>query len=96
MLLTFDVQTTKTENYIVLEGVLMKSRDVASSRDIQLICAEFSSIRVKTQADWMYVVPNGRVVVPIGRYVIPAGKVIIIVSPGRLSLVSTGRVLSPG
>ncbi|GJU17169.1 putative reverse transcriptase domain, reverse transcriptase zinc-binding domain protein [Tanacetum coccineum] len=26
----------------------------------------------------------------------PAGKVIIIVSPGRLSLVPTGRVLSPG
>ncbi|GJT05344.1 hypothetical protein Tco_0839806 [Tanacetum coccineum] len=29
-------------------------------------------------------------------YVVPAGKVIIIVSPGRLSLVPTGRVLSPG
>ncbi|GJR67120.1 hypothetical protein Tco_0013185 [Tanacetum coccineum] len=93
------------------EGVLMKSRDAASSRDIQLICAKFSSIQVKTQADWMllqssyfnpqvstsrYVVPTGRVVVPTGRYVVPAGKVIIIVSPGRLSLVPTGRVLSPG
>ncbi|GKC11102.1 hypothetical protein Tco_1007884 [Tanacetum coccineum] len=44
----------------------------------------------------MYVVPTGRVVVPTGRYVVPAGKVIIIVSPGRLSLVPTGRVLSPG
>ncbi|GJU54350.1 hypothetical protein Tco_1228064 [Tanacetum coccineum] len=43
-----------------------------------------------------YVVPTGRVVVPTGRYVVPAGKVIIIVSPGRLSLVPTGRVLSPG
>ncbi|GJW16214.1 hypothetical protein Tco_0020347, partial [Tanacetum coccineum] len=42
-----------------------------------------------------YVVPTGRVVVPTGRYVVPAGKVIIIVSPGRLSLVPTGRVLSP-
>ncbi|GKE13384.1 hypothetical protein Tco_1416935 [Tanacetum coccineum] len=42
-----------------------------------------------------YVVPTGRVVVPAGRYVVPAGKVII-VSPGRLSLVPTGRVLSPG
>ncbi|GJR62230.1 putative ribonuclease H-like domain-containing protein [Tanacetum coccineum] len=41
-------------------------------------------------------VPTGRVVVPTGRYVVPAGKVIIIVSPGRLSLVPTGRVLSPG
>ncbi|GKD37439.1 hypothetical protein Tco_1257646, partial [Tanacetum coccineum] len=78
------------------EGVLMKNHDAAFSRDIQLICAKFSSIQVKTQADWMYVVPTGRVVVPTGRYVVPAGKVIIIVSPGRLSLVPTGRVLSPG
>ncbi|GJY72481.1 putative ribonuclease H-like domain-containing protein [Tanacetum coccineum] len=44
----------------------------------------------------MYVVPTGRVVVPTGRYKVPAGKVIIIVSTGRLSLVPTGRVLSPG
>ncbi|GJZ59341.1 hypothetical protein Tco_0615157 [Tanacetum coccineum] len=44
----------------------------------------------------VYVVPTGRVVVPTGRYIVPAGKVIIIVSPGRLSLVPTGRVLSPG
>ncbi|GJV76185.1 putative ribonuclease H-like domain-containing protein, partial [Tanacetum coccineum] len=42
-----------------------------------------------------YIVPTGRVVVPTGRYVVPASKVIIIVSPGRLSLVSTSRVLSP-
>ncbi|GKC77145.1 hypothetical protein Tco_1127919 [Tanacetum coccineum] len=102
LLLTFDVQ--------FLEGVLMKNKD-AAFRDIQMICAEFSSVRVKTQVDWMllqssyfnpqvstsrYVVPTGRVVVPTGRYVVPAGKVIIIVSPGRLSLVPTGRVLSPG
>ncbi|GKC31541.1 hypothetical protein Tco_1038835, partial [Tanacetum coccineum] len=40
-----------------------------------------------------YVVPTGRVVVPTGRYVVPAGKVIIIVSPGRLNLVPTGRIL---
>ncbi|GJV51024.1 hypothetical protein Tco_1446765 [Tanacetum coccineum] len=62
------------------------------------ICAEVSCVQVKTQADWMllYVVPTGRVVVPTGRYVVPAGKVIIIVSPGRLSLVPTGRILSPG
>ncbi|GJW95107.1 putative ribonuclease H-like domain-containing protein [Tanacetum coccineum] len=44
----------------------------------------------------LYVVPTGRVVVPTGRYVVPAGKVIIIVSPGRLSLVPTSRILSPG
>ncbi|GJY99087.1 ribonuclease H-like domain-containing protein [Tanacetum coccineum] len=43
-----------------------------------------------------YVVPTGRVVVPTGRYIVFAGKVIIIVSTGRLSLVPTGRVLSPG
>ncbi|GJZ65318.1 hypothetical protein Tco_0622014 [Tanacetum coccineum] len=43
-----------------------------------------------------YVVPTGRVVVPTSRYVVPASKIIIIVSPGRLSLVPTGRVLSPG
>ncbi|GJZ86062.1 hypothetical protein Tco_0657672 [Tanacetum coccineum] len=45
--------------------------------------------------DW-YVVPTGRVVVPTGRYVVPAGKVIIIVSPSRLNLVPTSRILSPG
>ncbi|GJV36765.1 hypothetical protein Tco_1409242 [Tanacetum coccineum] len=43
-----------------------------------------------------YVVPTGRVVVPAGRYIVPAGKVILIVSTGRLSLVPTGRILSPG
>ncbi|GKG22762.1 hypothetical protein Tco_0388065, partial [Tanacetum coccineum] len=43
-----------------------------------------------------YVVPTGRVVVPTGKYIVPAGKIIIIVSHGRLSLVPTGRVLSPG
>ncbi|GKC15774.1 hypothetical protein Tco_1012556 [Tanacetum coccineum] len=43
-----------------------------------------------------YVVPTGRVVVLTDRYVVPAGKVIIIVSTGRLSLVPTGRILSPG
>nr|GEZ45194.1 putative reverse transcriptase domain-containing protein [Tanacetum cinerariifolium] len=41
-----------------------------------------------------YVVPTGRVVVPTGRYVVLAGNVII-VSSGRLSLIPTGRVLSP-
>ncbi|GKD23635.1 hypothetical protein Tco_1225338, partial [Tanacetum coccineum] len=41
-------------------------------------------------------VPTGREIVPTGRYAVPAGKVIIIVSLGRLSLVPTGRVLSPG
>ncbi|GJZ87128.1 hypothetical protein Tco_0658738 [Tanacetum coccineum] len=81
--------------------------DVAYYRDIQLICAEFfkyssqDSSKLDVAAKFIfqssrYVVPTGRVVVPTGRYVVPAGKVIIIVSPGRLSLVPTGRVLSPG
>ncbi|GJW32291.1 hypothetical protein Tco_0052323 [Tanacetum coccineum] len=74
-------KATKTANYMVLEGVLMKNKDAASSRDIQLICSEFSSIQVKTQADWMYVVPTGRVIVPTGRYVVPTGRVL---SPGRV------------
>ncbi|GJY51559.1 hypothetical protein Tco_0442406 [Tanacetum coccineum] len=76
---------------LFLEGVLMINKDDAFSRDIQLICAD---CRFDVAAK--YVVPTGRVVVPTGRYVVPAGKVIIIVSPGRLSLVPTGRVLSPG
>nr|GEU44481.1 hypothetical protein [Tanacetum cinerariifolium] len=71
-----------------------KHVDAAFSRDIPLICADFSSIQVKTQSS-RYVVPTGRVVVPTGRYVVPAGNVII-VSSGRLSLIPTGRVLSPG
>nr|GEW32328.1 hypothetical protein [Tanacetum cinerariifolium] len=41
-----------------------------------------------------YVVPTGRAVVPTGRYVVPAGNVIV-VSTGRLSVIPTGRVLSP-
>nr|GEV20559.1 putative ribonuclease H-like domain-containing protein [Tanacetum cinerariifolium] len=40
--------------------------DAPFSRDISLICADFSSILVKTQSSW-YVVPTGRVVVPTGR-----------------------------
>ncbi|GJW68286.1 hypothetical protein Tco_0122710 [Tanacetum coccineum] len=92
-------QTATAE--VVLKSVAGSSFPAASSTllpfDVQ-ICAEVSCVQVKTQADWMllYVVPTGRVVVPTSRYVVPAGKVIIIVSPGRLSLVPTGRILSPG
>ncbi|GKA89516.1 retrovirus-related pol polyprotein from transposon TNT 1-94 [Tanacetum coccineum] len=60
---------------------------------------DYASIRftVRLEAgNRVYVVPTGRVVVPTGRYVVPAGKVIIIVSPGRLSLVPTGRIFSLG
>nr|GEW53035.1 putative ribonuclease H-like domain-containing protein [Tanacetum cinerariifolium] len=40
--------------------------DAAFSRDIPLICADFSSILVETQSS-RYVAPTGRVVVPTGR-----------------------------
>nr|GEW23684.1 zinc finger, CCHC-type [Tanacetum cinerariifolium] len=63
--------------------------DVVFSRDILMICADFSSIQVKTQSS-RYVVPTGRVVVPTGRYVVPAGNVIV-VSTGRLSVIPTGH-----
>ncbi|GKE14678.1 hypothetical protein Tco_1422255 [Tanacetum coccineum] len=53
------------------------------------------AIGIVLASSLMYVVPTGRVVVPTSRYVVPAGKVIIIVSPGRLNLVPTGRILSP-
>ncbi|GJV13743.1 hypothetical protein Tco_1355284 [Tanacetum coccineum] len=92
-------QTATAE--VVPKSVAGSSFPAASSTllpfDVQ-ICAEVSCVQVKTQADWMllYVVPTGRVVVPTGRYVVPAGKVIIIVSPSRLNLVPTGRILSPG
>nr|GEU65059.1 ribonuclease H-like domain-containing protein [Tanacetum cinerariifolium] len=68
--------------------------DAVYSRDILRICADFSSILVKTQS-LRYVVLTGRVVVPAGRYVVSAVN-IIIVSSGRLSLIPTGRVLTPG
>ncbi|GKC40044.1 hypothetical protein Tco_1052428, partial [Tanacetum coccineum] len=44
-------------------------------------------------------VPPGSIPVPTGCIQIPsvpAGKVIIIVSPGRINLVPTSRILSPG
>ncbi|GJW08395.1 hypothetical protein Tco_1570818 [Tanacetum coccineum] len=81
MLLTFDVQDQQGYEDSKLYGQDSTRLDVAAK-------FIFQSSR--------YVVPTGRVVVPTGRYVVPAGKVIIIVSPGRLSLVPTGRVLSPG
>nr|GEX69869.1 ribonuclease H-like domain-containing protein [Tanacetum cinerariifolium] len=52
---------------------LIHHEDAAFSRDIPLICTDFSSILVKTQSS-RYVVPTGRVVVPTGRYVVPAVK----------------------
>nr|GEX80231.1 hypothetical protein [Tanacetum cinerariifolium] len=68
-----------------LAAAQFKHADVALSRDIPLICADFSSILVMPQSS-RYIVPTGRVVVPTGRYVVPAGNVIV---------VSTGRVLCP-
>ncbi|GJR11474.1 putative ribonuclease H-like domain-containing protein, partial [Tanacetum coccineum] len=60
-------KATKTENYIVLEGVLMKNKDVASSRDIQLICAEFCSKFI------LYVA--AKFIFQSSRYVVPTGRV---------------------
>ncbi|GJU46710.1 hypothetical protein Tco_1203976 [Tanacetum coccineum] len=57
------------------------------------ICAEVSCVQDKTQADWM--LPS-KFIFQSSMYIVPAGKVILIVSTGRLSLVPTGRVLSPG
>ncbi|GJZ39667.1 hypothetical protein Tco_0586230, partial [Tanacetum coccineum] len=56
----------------------------------------FSLKSIITKSTGSLIVSTGKVVVPTGRYVVPVGKVIIIVSTGRLSLVPTGKVLSPG
>ncbi|GJY41205.1 ribonuclease H-like domain-containing protein [Tanacetum coccineum] len=80
---------------VLLQVIKAKDLELGTRRKLRLRMnfvktLDFHSLKT------MYVVPTGRVVVPTGRYVVPAGKVIIIVSPGRLSLVPTGRVLSPG
>ncbi|GJZ88139.1 hypothetical protein Tco_0659921 [Tanacetum coccineum] len=82
------------------------SRFPAASSTIKDMCRSFmcssqDSSRLDVAVKFIfqssrYVVPTGGVVVPTGRYKVPVGKVIIIVSTGRLSLVPTGRVLSPG
>ncbi|GJZ33382.1 hypothetical protein Tco_0578818 [Tanacetum coccineum] len=72
---------------------------VRSNYEFQLtyeICFSIKRDRTPNHNRHRYVVPTGRVVVPAGRYIVHAGKVILIVSTGRLSLVPTGRVLSPG
>ncbi|GJR38778.1 hypothetical protein Tco_1214462 [Tanacetum coccineum] len=73
----------------------------AMKTNLSFMCSSQDSSRLDVAVKFIfqssrYVVPTGRVVVPTGRYVVPAGKVIIIVSPGRLNLVPTGRILSPG
>ncbi|GJR96187.1 hypothetical protein Tco_0268361 [Tanacetum coccineum] len=88
-LLPFDVQS--------LEGVCLQNTDMCRS----FMCSTQDSSRLDVAVKFIflssrYVVPTGRVVVPTGGYVVPAGKVIIIVSPGRLSLVPSGRILSHG
>ncbi|GJU59377.1 JmjC domain-containing protein [Tanacetum coccineum] len=90
-------QTATAE--VVPKSVAGSSFPVASS--IRFMCSSQDSSRLDVAVKFIfqssrYVVPTGRVVVPTGRYVVPAGKVIIIVSPGRLNLVPTGRILSPG
>ncbi|GJX30630.1 hypothetical protein Tco_0238709 [Tanacetum coccineum] len=81
-------------NYRELNKLTVKNRYPLPRIDDLFDQLQGSSVYSKI--DLRYVVPTGRVVVPTGRYIVPAGKVIIIVSTGRLSLVPTGRVLSPG
>ncbi|GKA94240.1 hypothetical protein Tco_0816226 [Tanacetum coccineum] len=90
------VSLCHVEKFVYLTfGVLLE--DDNSEVDDQASLAVSSKLRNKDDKDIKkYVVPTGRVVVPAGRYIVPAGKVILIVSTGRLSLVPTGRVLSPG
>ncbi|GKE69175.1 hypothetical protein Tco_1527247 [Tanacetum coccineum] len=81
----------------LLKVFVCRNKDMCRS----FMCSSQDSSRLDVAVKFIfqssrYVVPTGRVVVPTGRYVVPAGKVIIIVSPGRLSLVPTGRILSPG
>ncbi|GJS82787.1 hypothetical protein Tco_0749328 [Tanacetum coccineum] len=70
--------------------MLIRNTDMCRS----FMCSSQDSSRLDVAVK--YVVPTGRVVIPNGIYVVPAGKVIIIVSPGRLNRVPTGRILSPG
>ncbi|GJS60075.1 hypothetical protein Tco_0654859 [Tanacetum coccineum] len=83
--------------WIVLRGEPTEYEVGKLARDFkgQDVISNSHGIFEATERQW-YIVPTGRVVVPTGRYIVPAGKVIIIVSTGRLSLVPTGRVLSPG
>ncbi|GJW95206.1 hypothetical protein Tco_0174878 [Tanacetum coccineum] len=79
----------------------LKKQISDSKRPKKFVCSSQDSSRLDVAVKFIfqssrYVVPTGRVVVPTGRYVVPAGKVIIIVSPSRLNLVPTGRILSPG
>ncbi|GJW64502.1 hypothetical protein Tco_0116386 [Tanacetum coccineum] len=79
------------------DGFVCRNTDTCRS----FMCSSQDSSRLNVAVKFIsqssrYVVPTGRVVVPTSRYVVPAGKVIIIVSPGRLNLVPTGRILSPG
>nr|GEV34183.1 retrovirus-related Pol polyprotein from transposon TNT 1-94 [Tanacetum cinerariifolium] len=71
-----------------------KKRD-ATAEKITLLLKLSSNCQSKSYDSYAkYVVSTSRVVVPTGRYVVPAGNVIV-VSTGRLSVIPTGRVLSP-
>ncbi|GJU78928.1 hypothetical protein Tco_1275998 [Tanacetum coccineum] len=89
-----DVEMTKAqqgnENVEITQEQVIEVAKVTTTDDPKE--TEKSFLYLTFQFSMRYVVPTGRVVVPTGRYVVPAGKVIIIVSPGRLSLVPTGRV----
>ncbi|GJZ64108.1 hypothetical protein Tco_0620529 [Tanacetum coccineum] len=86
MLLTFDVQVLRMKTNLLdtRSAVNMYTRQDSSRLDV--------AAKFLFQSSW-YIVPTGRVVVPTGRYVVPTGKIIIIVSPGRLNLVPTGRTI---
>ncbi|GJY80663.1 hypothetical protein Tco_0493414 [Tanacetum coccineum] len=45
-------KATKTANYMVLEGVLMKNKDAASSRDIQLDMCRIFKYSSQDSRDW--------------------------------------------
>ncbi|GKC52429.1 hypothetical protein Tco_1075174, partial [Tanacetum coccineum] len=88
--LQIDYESEMAYQLLKFIGKIVKIKSLLDA--VRIIAAQ---VYVNT-ALMKYVVPTGRVVVPTGKYVVPVGKVIIIVSPGRLSLVPTGRVLSPG
>ncbi|GJT07154.1 hypothetical protein Tco_0841616 [Tanacetum coccineum] len=84
--LQLEQETSKKQKFDIEDASITKGKD-------EVVKEEEAEVPIGVKK---YVVPTSIVVVPTGRYVVPAGKVIIIVSPGRLSLVPTGRVLSPG
>ncbi|GKD61274.1 hypothetical protein Tco_1298783 [Tanacetum coccineum] len=84
------------EDYFFLTTCAVSSKEDTAYQHLDFTRKHVRSIPNMAYPAYYIRLPTGRVVVPPGRYVVPAGKVIIIVSPSRLSLVPTGRILSPG